>query len=112
MVDWLVPHQRGRSREGHRTKAGNGADRTDPALGSQLLLLHLLGLKVPDDALVGLDGLLIGLRTRELLQQLLEARCRLSPVVMVIEDLHWIDSVSEELLGKIIGRGELRLLRL
>ena len=63
------------------------------------LLLHLLGLKVPDDVLVGLDGLLIGLRTRELLQQLLEAECRLSPVVMVIEDLHWIDSVSEELLG-------------
>ena len=67
------------------------------------LLLHLLGLKVPDGALKGLDGLLIGLRTRELLQQLLEARCRLSPVVMVIEDLHWIDSVSEEVLGKIVG---------
>ena len=66
------------------------------------LLLHLLGLKVPDDALTGLDGVLIGLRTRELLQQLLEARCRLSPVVMIIEDLHWIDSASEELLGKII----------
>src|SRR5215472_13950312 len=64
------------------------------------LLLHLLGLKVTDDALAGLDGVLIGLRTRELLQQLLEARCRLSPVVAVIEDLHWIDSASEELLGK------------
>ena len=77
------------------------------------LLLHLLGLKVPDDALAGLDGLLIGLRTRELLQQLLEARCRLSPVVMVIEDLHWIDSVSEELLGKIIdSEAKLRLLLL
>ena len=75
------------------------------------LLLHLLGLKVPDDALVGLDGLLIGLRTRELLQQLLEARCRLSPVVMVIEDLHWIDSASEELLGKIVdSEVKLRLL--
>jgi hypothetical protein len=52
------------------------------------LLVHLLGLKVPDDSLAGLDGVLIGLRTRELLQQLLEARCRLSPVIMVIEDLH------------------------
>ena len=60
------------------------------------LLLHLLGLKVPGGALSGLDGVLIGLRTRELLQQLLEVRCRLSPVVMVMEDLHWIDSVSEE----------------
>jgi predicted ATPase len=56
---------------------------------------------------------LIGLRTRELLQQLLEARCRLSTVVMVIEDLHWIDSVSEELLGKIVdSEAKLRLLLL
>ena len=77
------------------------------------LLLHLLGLKVPDGALTGLDGVLIGLRTRELLQQLLEARCRISPVVMVIEDLHWIDSVSEELLGKIVdSEAKLRLLLL
>jgi len=77
------------------------------------LLLHLLGLKVPDGALLGLDGLLIGLRTRELLQQLLEARCRLSPVVMVIEDLHWIDSASEEVLGKIVdSQAKLRLLLL
>ena len=75
------------------------------------LLLHLLGLKVPSGALTGLDGVLIGLRTRELLQQLLEARCRLSPVVMVIEDLHWIDSVSEEVLGKIVdSEAKLRLL--
>ena len=77
------------------------------------LLLHLLGLNVPGDALAGLDGVLIGLRARELLQQLLEARCRLSPVVMVIEDLHWIDSVSEELLAKIIdSEVKLRLLLL
>jgi class 3 adenylate cyclase len=66
------------------------------------LLLNLLGLKPPERALVGLDGLLIGLRTRDLLQQLLEARCRLSPVVLLIEDIHWIDSVSEEVLGKIV----------
>jgi class 3 adenylate cyclase len=81
--------------------------------GNLGLLLHLLGLKVPGDALTGLDGVLIGLRTRELLQQLLEARCRLSPVVMVIEDLHWIDSASQELLGKIVEHGaKLRLLLL
>jgi predicted ATPase len=77
------------------------------------LLLHLLGLKVPGDALAGLDGVLIGLRTRELLQQLLEARCGLSSAVMVIEDLHWIDSASEEVLGKIVGsEAKLRLLLL
>jgi class 3 adenylate cyclase len=75
------------------------------------LLLHLLGLRVGGDALTDLDGLLIGLRTRQLLQELLEARCRLSPVVMVIEDLHWIDSVSEEVLSKLVNsEAKLRLL--
>ena len=75
------------------------------------LLLNLLGLKPPEGALAGLDGVLIGLRTRDLLQSLLEARCRLSPVVLLIEDLHWIDSVSQEVLGKIVeGEAKLRLL--
>jgi class 3 adenylate cyclase/tetratricopeptide (TPR) repeat protein len=81
------------------------------SLRSLGLLLHLFGLKVLPGSLAGLDDLLIGLRTRELLQQLLEARCRLSPVVMMIEDLHWIDSVSEELLGKVVdSEANLRLL--
>ena len=75
------------------------------------LLLHLLGLKAPEGSLTGLDGVLIGLRTRELLQQLLEARSRLSPVALLIEDLHWLDSVSAELLSKFIdGEAKLRLL--
>ena len=75
------------------------------------LLLHLLGLKPPDDALTGLDGVLIGLRTRELLQKLLETRCQISPVVMVIEDIHWTDSASDEFLSKIVSsEGTLRLL--
>ncbi len=67
------------------------------------LLLNLLGLKPPGGSLAGLDGALIGLRTLDLLQNLLEARCRLSPVVLLIEDLHWIDSASEQVLDKIVG---------
>ena len=70
---------------------------------SRGLLLNMFGLKPPEGALTGLDGVLIGLRTRDLLQILLEARCRLSPVVLLIEDLHWIDSVSQEVLGKMVG---------
>jgi class 3 adenylate cyclase len=66
------------------------------------LLLNLLGLKSPEGSLAGLDGVLIGLRTRDLLQRLLEARCCLSQTVLLIEDLHWIDSVSQEVLGKIV----------
>jgi class 3 adenylate cyclase len=66
------------------------------------LLLNLLGLKPPEGSLSGLDGVLIGLRTRDLLQRLLDARCHLSQTVLFIEDLHWIDSVSQEVLGKIV----------
>lgn len=66
------------------------------------LLLNLLGLKAPDGALSGLDGVLVGLRTRTLLRELLEVRCRASPAVMILEDLHWIDSASEELLRGLI----------
>ena len=100
---WLVPHQRGRSRKGNRPKVGNGADLTCPALGSQPWPLAAPARSQSPRRRSG--------RTRRsadriahagLLQQLLEAQCRLSPVVLVIEDLHWIDSVSEELLGKII----------
>jgi class 3 adenylate cyclase/tetratricopeptide (TPR) repeat protein len=70
------------------------------------LLLHLLGLKAPEGALRGLDGVLIGLRTRDLLLRLLQERCRLTPVIMVIEDLQWIDSASQEVLGRTIASEE------
>jgi class 3 adenylate cyclase len=53
------------------------------------LLLHLLGLKVPDAALTGLDGVLIGLRTRELLQQLLEGGRR-EEAKSVLDHVHAI----------------------
>jgi AAA ATPase domain len=77
------------------------------------LMLYLLDLKVPDDALAGFDSLLIRLRTREVLQQLLEARCWLAPAVMMIEDLQWIDSASEELLSKTTdSAAKIRLLLL
>ena len=46
--------------------------------------------------------MLIGLRTRDLLQTLLGARCSVSQVVLLIEDLHWIDSASQDVLDKIV----------
>jgi class 3 adenylate cyclase len=75
------------------------------------LLLNLLGLQPPVGALIGLDVVLIGLRTRDLIRHLLEAHCRDSTIVFLIEDLHWIDSVSEEVLREIVSRDDgLRLL--
>jgi class 3 adenylate cyclase len=69
------------------------------------LLLNLLGLEPPEASLAGLDGVLIGLRTRDLLPALLKARCRASAVVLLFEDIHWIDGVSQEILGKLIEGG-------
>ncbi len=66
------------------------------------LLLHLLGAQTLG-ALQGLDGALIGTLLRELLLQLLKQACNLSKVVLLLEDLHWIDSASEELLMRAIG---------
>jgi class 3 adenylate cyclase len=68
------------------------------------LLLNLLGLRAPDGILAELDGPLIGGRTRDLLLQLIEQQSRLSTVVLLLEDLHWIDSASEDLLLRIVDR--------
>lgn len=72
------------------------------------LLLNLLGLKPSTSVLDGLDGVLIGLRTRELLPELLRARSANQQVILLIEDSHWIDSASETLLRELIKRDDLK----
>ncbi len=67
------------------------------------LILNLLGHEPASGALATLDGVLIGLRTRELLRRIIRARARLAPLVIAIEDTHWIDSASEEFLGSLIA---------
>ncbi|URD60657.1 AAA family ATPase [Sphingomonas sp. KRR8] len=73
------------------------------ALENRGLLLNLLGLAPPAGALTGLDVVLIGLRTRDLLFKLLKARCSMTPVLLLLEDIHWIDSASEEVLAAIVA---------
>ena len=74
------------------------------------LLLNMLGLKAPEGALASPGRRSIGLRTRELLQTLVQARGRLTPLILVFEDLHWLDSASEDLLAKTVAMDKLRLL--
>ncbi len=69
------------------------------------ILLNLLGLTPPEGSLAGLDGVLIGLRTRDLLPALLTAQCRQWPVIVIVEDIHWIDSATEQVLGDLIRSG-------
>ena len=66
------------------------------------LLLNLLGMKPPAGALRGLDDVLVGLRTRELLVHLVREAGRLAPIVIALEDLHWIDGASQDLLAGLI----------
>jgi class 3 adenylate cyclase len=67
------------------------------------LLLNLLGHEAPRGALSGLDGVLIGLRTRELLRLIVQARARLAPLILLFEDIHWLDSASEALLASLVA---------
>ncbi|MGR3803147.1 ATP-binding protein [Marinibacterium profundimaris] len=71
------------------------------------LLLNLLGSAPPEGALEGLDGVLIGLRTRDLLRAMLTVQAAAHPVILLIEDIHWIDGASAEFLGRLIEEGEI-----
>ena len=66
------------------------------------LMLNLIGAKRIEGAAGGLDGMLVGLRTREVLHQTLIAAGRRSPVALLIEDIHWIDGASEEALTRLV----------
>ena len=70
------------------------------------LLMNLIGLTPPSGSLAGLDGVLIGLRTRSLLVDLLRERRRVTPLAILLEDLHWIDTASQELLGRLIAAAD------
>jgi len=70
---------------------------------NQALMLNVLGHEPPRGSLTGLDGVLIGLRTRELLRLVLQARARLAPLILIFEDIHWLDSASENLLASLVA---------
>jgi class 3 adenylate cyclase/tetratricopeptide (TPR) repeat protein len=69
-------------------------------------LMTLLGQKDTSGLLDGLSADLIGVRMRQLLTDLLWHSCRTTPVVLFVEDLHWIDPGSEQLLQRIAAAKE------
>jgi class 3 adenylate cyclase/tetratricopeptide (TPR) repeat protein len=64
-------------------------------------LLALLGVKAADNPLAGLGGDAIIARTFAALRQLLLRRSRREPLVLAVEDLHWIDRTSEAFLESL-----------
>src|SRR5262249_95358 len=64
--------------------------------GSVPYLLRLLGGKDPDGQLEALGPEVIKARTFEVLRQMCLRGSRRRPLVLEIEDLHWVDRTSEE----------------
>ena len=68
------------------------------------VLETLLGLPVSGEALPRLDPRARRQRIFETMQALTMAAAQLRPLVVVVEDLHWIDTTSEEYLVQFIAR--------
>jgi class 3 adenylate cyclase/tetratricopeptide (TPR) repeat protein len=66
------------------------------------LLLNLLGLKEGAAALDDLAQETVRARTIETLRLMLVAASRRRPLLIVIEDLHWIDAASEDYLRTLV----------
>jgi len=62
-------------------------------------LRHAFGLPTGDPAAAALDPVAIRAHTFDALRQLLVAEAAHRPLVVLIEDLHWIDQTSEEFLA-------------
>ena len=67
----------------------------DPAEGAPYLL-HLLGIKEGTGGLAGLGPQVIQTRSFETLRQMTFRGSRRRPLVILVEDLQWIDKTSEE----------------
>ena len=76
----------------------------DPALGDSLpYLLGLLGVIEGPDPLQMMDPRIKRQRTLEGIRQIILAESLRQPVVMVFEDLHWIDEQTQALLDLLAG---------
>ncbi len=76
------------------------------------LLLHLLRLKEADDAARALGGDVLAARTLDTLRQVWLRSSRRRPLVLLVEDVHWIDPASETCLAGLaeaLGRASLLL---
>jgi class 3 adenylate cyclase/tetratricopeptide (TPR) repeat protein len=78
---------------------------TDPDLVARApLLAPVLGLDIPDTELTAsFDAKLRKSSLEDLLSTVLRARAQREPVVLVLEDCHWIDALSRDLL-EALGR--------
>ncbi|HET6571241.1 MAG TPA: adenylate/guanylate cyclase domain-containing protein [Solirubrobacterales bacterium] len=90
-----------------REKIAGRALLLDPGLADDLpLLFDFLGVPDPDRPLPQLSAEARQRALRGVVCKLVNAPARREPVVIVVEDLHWIDESSEALLGELLGAVE------
>lgn len=66
-------------------------------------LKYLLAVDPGDSAIAGMDPTLRKARTIEALHALIIATATLHPLALVVEDIHWIDQLSEQFLSSLAG---------
>jgi class 3 adenylate cyclase/tetratricopeptide (TPR) repeat protein len=76
-----------------------------------LVLLHLLGVKDAETALALANPEAVKAKTFEIFRQVTIKLSLERPLVLVLEDLHWVDKISEEFLGSLAANiGDARIL--
>jgi DNA-binding NtrC family response regulator/tetratricopeptide (TPR) repeat protein len=89
--------------EGVRDKLRAALDRAGmDALAATPYLLHLLDPSEGGEALGRLSPEVVKARTFETLRELTRRFAGRAPLVIVLEDLHWVDRTSEEYLGTLV----------
>ncbi len=64
-------------------------------------LVHLLGVKQGSDAVAPLSPETVKARTFEILRQMCLRSSRQRPVILAVEDFHWVDTTSSELFTSL-----------
>ena len=79
------------------------ASKIDPALAPDLpALMALLDIPVEETSWSALDALQRRQRTLDALKRLVLLECRRQPVMLVFEDLHWIDRETQAFLEALV----------
>ena len=77
-----------------------GLEGEEPAF----LLHHFLGLSAPPEFLLRVQGARLRDRTNEILRAVVFSESVRQPVVLIVENLHWVDASSEEFLKALAER--------
>ena len=107
---------RGRRRSnarGARRSRARSRSSIEPGRHAAVSVLSLLGIVEGDDPLAQMDGQIKKRRTLDAIKRILLRESLNQPLMVIFEDLHWIDEATQELLNLLadsIGTAKILLL--